>query len=153
MHSAWAIKLLTLCLFNNNNNLYYYRYGYLNRGTCGSIKNKTLDTTVYNKPAHTGRYVNFNFCHSSPTKQGCITGLFLKQKNSAQHQTSKKRKWKEKRKVYRPCKTRIRNQTPFECNLTSTVSYPNVTKISEEIRRTLSPKGIRNAFNSTNTLG
>ncbi len=50
-------------------------------------------------------------------------------------------------------KTRIPNQVPLERNWTSTVCIPYVPKISEAIRRTLNPEGIRVAFTSTNTLG
>ncbi len=68
-------------------------------------------------------------------------------------------KWKELLKNSYPKKfidcvnTRITNQAPLEHNWKSTVCIPYVPKISEAIRRTLNPEGIRVAFASTNTLG
>ncbi len=49
-------------------------------------------------------------------------------------------------------KTRITNPAPLERNWTSTVCIHYVPKISEAIRRTLNPEGIRVAFTSTSTL-
>ncbi len=49
-------------------------------------------------------------------------------------------------------KTRIPNQAPLERNWTSTACIPYLPKISEAIRRSLNPEGIRVTFTSTSTL-
>ncbi len=123
----------------------------------------TLDTTVYRKPANTGRYLNFHSCHSSATKQGFIKGLFLRAERLCSTPNLLK---SEIERIYSGLlndsypekfidhvKTRITNQAPLDHNWTSTVCIPYVPRISEAIRRALNPEGIRVAFASTNTLG
>ncbi len=115
----------------------------------------TLDTTVYRKPKNTGRYLNFHSYRSSATKRGFIKGLFRAErlcstpdllKTEMERIYSSQLNHSYPKKFIDCVKTRITNQAPLERNWTSTVCIPYVPRISDAIRRTLSPEGFRVAF-------
>ena len=119
-----------------------------------------LKTTVYRKPTNTGRYMQFDSCHSLSTKRGFINGLFLRaqricstadllQKEHANIIADLQLNGYPLKFISK--KTFKRNHTAR--NWDGCLSIPYVQDKSEAIRRILNTVNIRVAFTANNSIG
>lgn len=127
--------------------------------------NQHLETSVYYKKTHTGRYLDYHSNHTKGVKTGVIKCLALRARNicsettinaemSNLEQTFKQNGYPEDliRNALQTNNNRQRNDTETNSDQ-CTMCIPYVPGISEKIGRICKDYNIRTVYQSSNTLG
>ena len=113
----------------------------------------SLDISVYRKPTHTNRYLNFSSHHPRHVKEGIVSCLFHRARTIDQGENIQVEEdhLRGVLDILRFCKDGLTAREPAEEHR-PTAFIPYVAGLSEDVRRVCRRYNIRTVFQSASTL-
>lgn len=128
-------------------------------------ENNKLNTTVFRKKTHTGRYLNYTSNHSVSVKEGVALSLFDRARAVCSDNSSLRREFDNIEhdlkkngypdKLIRKCSRPVNKLQPSHIETEKPKAFiciPYIPKVSEKIRRIARKFQIKTAFKTQNTL-